>query len=197
MNDITNTNEVFSPNHFYKSYKVLTCASHWRHYSNDNNKTKPVKIPASLKLVYAHRWEQYNSYAVQGLSYYETNQQVANSTGLSYRTVADQVNPMLNKMGLMVVNKIGHNKYAYIMRSITDIQGELLNPALERPRDVSKGIDRTVIEWQAYKRNKAAIDVLQGQIDKIKSEIFIVGLGDKIVNEVEDKSYFSVKGVNS
>lgn len=188
MNEIQQTNELFSPQHFYKSYKILNCASHWRHYTKGTNKTKAVKIPATLKLVYSHRLDQFNSFASQGNSYYETNQQVANSTGLSYRTVVEGVNPMLIKMGLMRVTKIGHNKYSYIMRPITDIQGELLNPALERPKDASKGIDRSDKEWRHYKANTVLIGELQDKIDKIKKSMF----NDGVIVASEDKGYFSI-----
>ena len=70
------TKDSFSQEHFYKAFKLLTCATYWK---GDNGILH--KLTPSLKLVYSHRFEQFNSYTQQGLKYFESNQQAHQEEG--------------------------------------------------------------------------------------------------------------------
>jgi hypothetical protein len=141
--EVITTESSFSKEHFYKAFKLLTCATHWQ-TKGDNTL---YKLTPSLKLVYTHRFEQYNSYTQQGLKYFENNQQVSDLTGVSVRVIVDSVNPLLKKMGLIEFNKVSFNKYNVIVHPVSKHTGSLINPTLTKANYSDKKVNKSHQEW--------------------------------------------------
>lgn len=169
------TKDSFSQEHFYKAFKLLTCATHWKGEDGVLHKLTP-----SLKLVYSHRFEQYNSYTQQGLPYFENNRQVSDFIGIGYSTVADQINPLLKKMGLLEVTKVSFNKYKVVVNPVSEHKGSLLNPTLTKANYSDKKIDKSHKEWIQYQinselieKNIKAINLIDEENKKIRQDMFV------------------------
>lgn len=164
------TNDIYSQEHFYKAFKVIACASHWR-----DEKGQLHKLTANLKAIYHHRLDQYNSYHLKGFAYYETNKQVSNCTGISTKTI-EKINPVLKSMGLLEFNRVGglkgEHKYSVQVNTINKIIGQLVNPKLIASDSGYTGKDHTPEEWANYQINKNKLDLLQAEVDDIKSNMF-------------------------
>lgn len=185
------TTDIYSQEHFYKSYKVLSCASHWQDLDGGLH-----KLTANLKLVYHHRLDQYNSYRAIGSDYYETNDQVADAIGIKTRTITNNINPVLVKMGLLQFNRFkstsGLPCYHVAVGTLDSINGSLVNPKLVDPLLAAiTTTNKSNQEWQNYQMNKKKITELELTIAGLRGEITTLKKG--IFNKPKHGVTFTLK----
>lgn len=136
---------------YVKSYTKLEQASHWVDpFTNEN-----IRLTSNLKIVYAYKLHQYNSFEKLGQFYNESHQRVADLLGLDYDNLRRVIIPLLKRMNLIEIEKTGHKKYITTVKGLKTLTGRLINPKGDKWIDKSKTlVKRPPMTHEEYKLRK-------------------------------------------
>ncbi len=112
---------------YFKGLEIILFASHWVDSSNGER----IKIPQGLKTYYHYRYFRYKSFSRSNKPYMESSESCGAVCGVSASTIKKIYNPLLKRMGLLIVE--GHYFNRDINYNVLPIQytkGCFINEAL-------------------------------------------------------------------
>ena len=160
---------IYGEQHFSMAYKKINHATHWM-----DGEGELFVITPHFKIMYNYILEQYRSYNKQGKNYYESQQSIADTLGMSYDHVKKNLVPLLKTIGLIKIDKITHKRYVMTVYAPSKVSGKFVNIKLNSDKVKKKKHEKklTEEEYRNYKKNQDKIAMMEKELTQLRKNIF-------------------------